>query len=212
MMKYSDLIAVWLSEIGYTHYFYVGGGNIMHLTESLSKHLIGVPVVHELAAGVAAEYFNKISKSSKALALVTAGPGVTNIVTAFAGAWLESRELLVIGGQVKTSDLSRGEVRGRGIQEVDGTSIVDKISKLAIRLDEPVSSMDFYSYVKVSWEPRKGPVFIEIPIDTQARTVDYTPIIESSDHKISAISEIDLLSVVSILKKSKRPVVLLGGN
>ena len=102
-------------------------------------------------------------------------------------------------------------MRGRGIQEVDGTSIVDKISKLAIRLDEPVSSMDFYSYVKVSWEPRKGPVFIEIPIDTQARTVDYTPIIESSDHKISAISEIDLLSVVSILKKSKRPVVLLGG-
>ena len=110
MMKYSDLIAVWLSEIGYTHYFYVGGGNIMHLTESLSKHLIGV-LVDELAAGVAAEYFNKISKSSKALALVTAGPGVTNIVTAFAGAWLESRELLVIGGQVKTSDLSGGGAR-----------------------------------------------------------------------------------------------------
>ena len=68
MMKYSDLTLFgcrdWLHPL-----FYVGGGNIMHLTESLSKHLIGVPVVHELAAGVATEYFNKISKS-KALALV----------------------------------------------------------------------------------------------------------------------------------------------
>ena len=212
MMKYSDIIARWLAEIGYTHYFYVGGGNIMHLTESLDSQLIGVPVVHEVAAGVAAEYFNKVSTVNKALALVTAGPGITNIVTAFAGAWLESRELLVIGGQVKTSDLSMGEVRGRGIQEVDGTSIVGKISKLAIRLDEPVSSKHFYDYVKASWQPRKGPVFIEIPIDVQAKIFDYSPIIKSSDKKISAISEVDLLSILDILKKSKRPVVLLGGG
>ena len=60
-----------------------------------------IPVVHEVAAGIAAEYFNEMHLGSKAFALVTAGPGLTNIVTAIAGAYLESRELLVIGGQVK---------------------------------------------------------------------------------------------------------------
>ena len=106
-MKYSDLIADWLVELNYTHCFFVGGGNIMHLTESLNRKLKCIPVIHEVAAGIAAEYFNESSqKKSKALALVTAGPGITNIITAIAGAFLESRELLVIGGQVKTSDLS----------------------------------------------------------------------------------------------------------
>ena len=112
-LKYSDQIAEWLKTAGYTHYFYVGGGNIMHLTESLSRYLTGVPVVHEVAAGIGAEYFNEIAAPAKALALVTAGPGLTNIVTAIAGAYLESRELLVIGGQVKTADLANGAVRSR---------------------------------------------------------------------------------------------------
>ena len=67
----------------------------MHLLESASRKLTFVPVVHEVAAGIAAEYFNEVSDGKKALALVTAGPGVTNIITAMAGAYLESRELLV---------------------------------------------------------------------------------------------------------------------
>ena len=87
-MKYSDQITDWLIKLGYTHCFYVGGGNIMHLIESLSKKLSCVPVINEVAAGIAAEYFNETSNGTKALALVTAGPGLTNIVTAVAGAYL----------------------------------------------------------------------------------------------------------------------------
>ena len=86
---------------------FVAGGNIMHLLESCSRRLTCIPVVHEVAAGIAAEYCNEVHLGSKAFALVTAGPGLTNIVTAIAGAFLESRELLVIGGQVKTADLAR---------------------------------------------------------------------------------------------------------
>jgi len=100
-IKYSDQMALWLKAMGYTHCFYVGGGNIMHMIESLSNHLTCKPVINEVAAGVAAEYFNETSDGHRALALVTAGPGLTNIVTALAGAFLESRELLVIGGRSK---------------------------------------------------------------------------------------------------------------
>ena len=106
--KYSDQLVSWLKELGYTHCFFVAGGNIMHLLHSASEQLECVPVVHEVTAGIAAEYFNQIHgrEGKKAFALVTAGPGLTNIVTAIAGAFTESRDLLVIGGQVKTSDLA----------------------------------------------------------------------------------------------------------
>src|ERR1700744_5942608 len=123
MKKYSDLLADWLVELGYTPCFFGAGGNIMHLLESCSHRFTCVPVVHEVAAGIAAEYFNEISAEGRAFAMVTAGPGLTNIVTAMAGAYLESHELLVIGGQVKVGDLARGQGRQRGIQEIDGVSI-----------------------------------------------------------------------------------------
>ena len=55
-----------------------------------------------------------------------------------AGAFLESRELLVLGGQVKSSDLAGGPgLRQRGIQEIDGVAIAAPVSKAeTVRIDE----------------------------------------------------------------------------
>ena len=111
----------------------------MHVQESFRTNFKCIPIIHEVAAGIATEYFNATSDKNKAIALVTAGPGLTNIVTSVGGAFLESRELLVIGGQVKTTDLCLGEVRQRGIQEIDGVSIVKPITNKAVRLNKIVS-------------------------------------------------------------------------
>ena len=107
MEKYSDLFMQTLNKLDFTHCFYVSGGNIMHALESANKFFTCVPFVHEVSAGIAAEYFNEANLNSKAKAfvLVTAGPGLTNLTTSIAGAFLESRELLVVGGQVKSQDL-----------------------------------------------------------------------------------------------------------
>ena len=64
--KYSDQIVDWLTEDGYTHCFFVAGGNIMHLLDSVRERMTCIPVVHEVAAGIAAEYFNETSEASKA--------------------------------------------------------------------------------------------------------------------------------------------------
>ncbi len=104
------------------------------------------PVVHEVAAGIAAEYFNEVHlrpRAAKAFALVTAGPGLTNIVTALAGAWLEARELLVIGGQVKVSDLAAAQVRQRGIQEIDGVSIAAPVAERSELIDRVLDRAAF---------------------------------------------------------------------
>ncbi|MDG6079365.1 thiamine pyrophosphate-binding protein [Erythrobacter litoralis] len=211
-MKYSDQIGAWLQQAGYTHYFYVGGGNIMHLTESLDRYLTGVPVVHEVAAGIAAEYFNEISDGEKALALVTAGPGQTNIVTAISGAWLESRELLVLGGQVKTADLARGEVRSRGIQEIDGVELMRSTTKLSTRLEKPVSAAEFYELIETSWTPRKGPVFLEIPLDVQAAQRDEEPLVQRKHPDLPIVDNARLKEVIEAWHTSERPILLIGGG
>src|SRR5712671_1953527 len=120
----------------------------MHLLESCSHKFTCIAVVHEVAAGIAAEYFNEVSPNSRAFALVTAGPGLTNIVTAIAGAYLESRELLVIGGQVKVSDLARGEVRQRGIQEINGVAITTPITEKSILMERIVDQPTFASMIR----------------------------------------------------------------
>ena len=211
-IKYSDQLAAWLQAAGYTHYFYVGGGNIMHLTESLDRYLTGVPVVHEVAAGIAAEYFNEIAVPAKALALVTAGPGLTNIVTAIAGAFLESRELLILGGQVKTADLARERVRSRGIQEIDGVALVQSATKLAYRFLGPIDAADFAAKIAVSWTPRKGPVFLELPLDVQAAQVEPEPFVPIGPPALPVIAEADLAHLVDLYDRAERPVLLIGGG
>lgn len=214
-MKYSDQIADWLSALGYTHCFYVGGGNIMHLIESLSLRLHCRPVINEVAAGIAAEYFNEASRDGKkALALVTAGPGLTNIVTAMAGAFLESRELLVIGGQVKTADLARGSLRQRGIQEIDGASIARPITVKSLRLEEPLAMQEFVELIQASHHGRKGPVFIEIPLDVQAMQVKPVPVHDMvlAPRALPCITNQALDEVADRIRHAARPVLLLGGG
>jgi len=153
-----------LADEGYTHCFFVAGGNVMHLLDSASKIFECVPFTHEHSAVVAAEYFNKtnVAASQRSFSLVTAGPGLTNAVTAIAGSWLESRENLIIGGQVKTADLKSQELRQLGIQEVDGTEIVRQITKVSERLSEPVSSDKIKAFLSAGKSGRKGPVFLEV--------------------------------------------------
>lgn len=215
-MKYSDLLAEWLFELGYTHCFFVAGGNIMHLLESCSHKFTCLPVVHEVAAGIAAEYFNEVSNGPRAFALVTAGPGMTNIVTAMAGAFLESRELLVLGGQVKTSDLARGEVRQRGIQEIDGVSIAKPVCVTSVLIDQVLDRPTFRDLAESGSAGRKGPVFLELPLDIQAAKTDPAQLSKQSPAQakpaFQTVPAETLHEIASLLRNARRPVLLLGGG
>ena len=217
--KYSDAVCRWMAEAGYTHCFFVAGGNIMHFLESASRYFTCIPVVHEVSAGIASEYFNATSPDGRrAFALVTAGPGLTNATTAIAGAYLESRELLVIGGQVKRADLKPPGLRQRGVQEIDGISIVKSITKAARRIQEPISRREFEELVSCSWKGRRGPVFLEFCLDAQAapfsdvdpRSDVLSASVEYGGHP--AIPDEALAAVERLLEHCERPILLLGGG
>ncbi len=213
-MKYSDQLVQWLKSEGYTHCFFVAGGNIMHLLNSVRNEMTCIPFVNEVGAAIAVESFNETSKlqNEKAFILVTAGPGLTNAVTGISGAWLESRELLVIGGQVKSSDLKHKDMRQRGIQEIDGVELVSSITKDAIRITKPISRELFLSTVKKGSTGRKGPVFIEICLDAQANPPidEVTP--NQEEGSASKTAQILDSTTLDLIKNSKRPVLLIGGG
>ena len=215
-MKYAELLVEWLHKDGYTHCFFVAGGNNMHLLDGVRKRMKCVPFVHEVAAGIAAEYFNESSNEGRAFALVTAGPGLTNITTAVAGAFLESRELLVIGGQVKSTDLSSGGIRQRGIQEVDGIALVKPVCVSTLQITTPVSQDHFLSVVRKGRSLRKGPVFVEICLDAQAAPVERA-VLETTEQPTKFFSppmasKEDFIKVSELIAAAERPIILLGGG
>jgi acetolactate synthase-1/2/3 large subunit len=188
----------------------------MHLAESASNRLTLIPVVHEVVAVMAAEAFNATSSNGeKAFALVTAGPGLTNCITGIAGAYLEAREVLVVGGQVKTEDLSDGTIRQLGIQEIDGVKLVTSVCIKSERMDSAWTSLEIEEFLHLRSYTRPGPLFLEVPIDIQGSTV--TTVEPSS--KQTALQEVvvtrpnkEIGEVENLLKESNRPVLLIGGG
>ncbi len=220
-VRYADLFSDWLVLEGYTHCFFVPGGNIMHILDAARRRFTCIPFVHEVSAGIAAEYFNEQSKAEqRAFVLVTAGPGLTNIVTAMAGAYLESRELLVVGGQAKSDQMASNGVRQLGHQEIGGLDIVQSICKNSLRITRPVSQDIVFHLVREGQNPRKGPIFIEFCLDAQASQVsqsDYdcgdVAVIPLKDSRGVPLDEFEKVSVVcELLARAQRPLLLIGGG
>ncbi len=188
----------------------------MHLAESASTRLSLIPVVHEVVAVMAAEAFNATSSNGeKAFALVTAGPGLTNCITGIAGAYLEAREVLVVGGQVKTEDLSDGTIRQLGIQEIDGVKLVSSVCIKSERMTSAWNSLKIEEFLHLEPYTRPGPLFLEIPIDIQGSTVTT---VEASS-KESVLQNVvvrkpnkEIIEVENLLNDSNRPVLLIGGG
>jgi acetolactate synthase-1/2/3 large subunit len=214
-MKYADLLGEWLVELGYTHCFFVAGGGIMHLLDGVRNRFECIPVVHEMSAGICAEHFNESARNGqRAFALVTTGPGLTNIVTAVAGCYVEHRELLVIAGQVKSTDLLIHPERQRGVQEVDGSAVCAPISVRSECLREPIPRHQFHSMARLAQGPHPGPVVIEVCLDVQGVTVKpellcQEPVLDTAP--LILPREDDMVAIKRLIKTAQRPLILMGG-
>ena len=215
-MNHADQVMGWLQDLGYSHCFFVAGGNSMHLLNSARQTMTCVPFVHEVSAGIAAEYFNEAQdENGRAFVLVTAGPGMTNLATALAGAFLESRELLVLGGQVKSTDLATGGLRQRGIQEIDGVAIASPITKCSLRIEKPIDRKTFVNAVITGITGRPGPVFLEFCLDAQGATALTEEDVTSLQPALSQLQKVEkkeIIASATLLRNSFKPVLLLGGG
>lgn len=213
--SYAEQFIDWLVGLGYSHCFFLAGGNIMHFLNAARTRLTCIPVVHEVAAGIAVEYFNQTRPegTGKAFALVTAGPGVTNILTAMGGAYLESRELMVVAGQVKSTDLADAGMRQRGIQEIDGTALAAPVAKATLQIRQPVDRATVEEIVRLGASDRQGPVFVEFCLDAQAASplAGQVPADRAQPVPLRMAEE-QSAQLRSLVTNCRRPVLLLGGG
>lgn len=222
-MKLSDYVIWYLEKLNAGHMFMLPGGGAMHLNDSLgkSKKIQYVVCLHEQACAIAAEAYARVA-NKPGLLMVTTGPGGTNAITGVAAAYVESTPMIVISGQVKMADqIGNQGIRQQGMQELDIISIVRPITKYASMVTQPEQikyHLDRAVYEAVSG--RKGPVWLDIPLDIQASEVEESALMgwepevitdtEKKENKEKL--EQQVLDVIGRLNQSKRPVLLAGNG
>jgi thiamine pyrophosphate-dependent acetolactate synthase large subunit-like protein len=115
----------------------------MHLLDGVRKEVTCLAFEHETSALILAKYVNQFSPDGWAFVLLTAGPEKTNALTGIASADRESREPLVIGRRVKSSDLTVENVRHCGFHEVDGLKLAEPVIVISRDQTTPVSKAEF---------------------------------------------------------------------
>tara|TARA_B100002019_G_C21274755_1_gene604690 strand:- start:1416 stop:3212 length:1797 start_codon:yes stop_codon:yes gene_type:complete len=219
IQRVSDRIAEILSENGIKKVFMVTGGGSMHLNDALSKNkaLDVINMHHEQSCSMAAEGYARVN-NEVACVNVTTGPGGINAINGVFGAWTDSVPMIVVSGQVKRETLNpnSSKLRQLGDQENDIVSMVKKITKFSYLLKDPnqVDSV-FSTAIKVANSGRKGPVWIDVPIDVQG--AEYN---KSNQIKIKQVQEIKLKNpsnkevneILKLLNNADRPAIIAGGG
>ena len=214
MIKVSDYIFNFLKEHGARDVFMLPGGGAMHLVDSLGNSGLNfVCVLHEQAAAIAAEAYGQHT-NRPGICCVTSGPGATNTLTGVVAGWIDSTPMFILSGQAKRSDLVGDKgVRQIGSQEVQIIEMVRPVTKYAVQI---LDEKEIRYHLEHAWyeacSGRPGPVWLDIPLDVQGGAVDehllkgFTPP-RMSYNIVPAIQD-----TISLLKKAKCPLVLVGNG
>jgi acetolactate synthase-1/2/3 large subunit len=189
--------------------FALHGGHIDPIFQACrDKGIRIVDTRHEQAAGHMADAWARAT-GQPGVAVVTAGPGVTDVVTAVANAFLDCVPMVVVGGR---HPLAEDELMP--LQELHGVPLMQSITKWSRLVRDPERISEYVaSAFRHATTGRPGPVFIEIPADVLAAPVDegrvrfpeaYRP------EKPPAPSADAVEKAIDILSKAERPVVLAG--
>ena len=161
MMHGGDLVASVLHRHNVKWIFTLCGGHISPILTACKE--IGIQVIsvrHEVTAVFAADSISRLS-GNIGVAVVTAGPGLTNTITAMKNAQQAQVPVLILGGAAATV------LKGRGsLQDMDHLSLVRSVAKLSKSINQVRdirSMLEKVIYTAQSGVP--GPVYLELPVD-----------------------------------------------
>lgn len=202
-------IARALKAEGVDTVFMLTGGHVLPIIDGCM--LEGIKVVdvrHEQAAAHAADAYARLT-GRLGVAIVTAGPGVTDALTGVANAWFANSPVLVLGGRHMTKEDLRG-----GLQEMDHPRLFRSITKWADTARDPKRLPEYVSTAaRYAFSGRGGPVFVDVPWDVQAETVEETAIAWSDGYRANTPAGVDesaLAEITSLLAGAEHPVVFGG--
>lgn len=171
---------------------------------------LGIPVYdtrHEQTAAFAAEAAAKLTRRP-GLAALTAGPGVTNGISAITTAHLNGSPLVVLGGRAPAGRWGAGS-----LQELDHVPIVAPVTRLATTLVDPHRATGVTDeVVRAALTPHRGPSFMDIPMDVLFSPSDSpapgpTPAPRGPEPDPDAARRAGVL-----LAEAERPAVIVGSD
>src|SRR4051812_10244673 len=200
------LIARRLKAHGVTKLFTLSGGHLFSIYDGCREEGIDiVDVRHEQAAAFAAEGWAKVTREPGVAAL-TAGPGVTNGMSAMASALKNNSPMVVLGGRAPAIRWGQGS-----LQEIDHVPFVRPVTKFAAT---PESTAEIPALVDEAFAtalaPHSGPAFVDFPLD-------YV-FMEGEDPGVEEVGQaehpggFDVDRAAALLRGAERPVVMAGTN
>ena len=216
-MNSSDWVARYFTRCGVKKIFLYPGGTIAPLVNACLGYGISTEVFkNEQGAVYAALAYARVTGKVQ-VAMVTSGPGVTNAITPLADAFYDSTPLILITGQIGTSDLKiRKAVRQRGFQEVPTVALTSSIAKRSTCM---LSLSDVFREIPSAFEVaesgRPGPVVIDFPMDIQRSEFTGGPDVSDiaptcSLYKTSSLDTSMVSAIAAVSAAAKRPVLFLG--
>lgn len=216
MVRVADFVIQRLVDQGIKHIFLITGRGILYLTDAVAKNkgIEGISTYHEQGASYAAMAYAAANDGMSAC-LVSTGCAATNAVTAALCAYQDNLPIVFISGQHmlnETTNYTGVPIRTYGSQEADIISIIEPVSKYSVMLTDPLkAAFEMDKAICTANEGRKGPVWIDIPLDIQNARIDENNI---ERYQVLADNEenVDISDIVQDFKKAERPVVFIGGG
>ncbi len=204
-----DLIARALVDADAGPIFTLNGGHIWGLY--LGAENLGLPmfdVRHEQTAGFAAEGWAKVTRRC-GVAAVTAGPGVTNTMSAIAAAWQNDSPVLFLGGRAPMSRWGMGS-----LQEIDHLPMVAPVTKSAHTVESVDSAYRMTAdAIQTALSGRTGPVFLDVPIDVFFQSTEAQPAAPSAHPERGPNPDLEQVRrIVDLLREAERPALVAGSG
>lgn len=203
------LVAQALHREGVSHVFTLCGGHIQHIYDGcLDQGIRVVDFRHEQSAGHAAEGWARAT-GKPGVALVTAGPGLTDAVTAAANAMRGQTPMILIGGQGPRFFAGMGS-----LQEMDHVTLMRPITKWAASVPETRRIPEF-----MAWAFRRamtgvpGPVFLEMPLDVLMHIESTEGLRAPTDYRTEHVAGGDPAAIqkaADLLAQARHPVCMVG--
>ena len=204
------LAAKALKAAGVECVFTLSGGHVMGIYDGcLDENIEVVDVRHEQAAVHAADAWARLHPGKVGVAILTAGPGVTDGVTGVANAWRANSPILVIGGQGPFRHTRRGS-----LQEMDHVSLMRPVSKWADSCYQTPRIAEYIeSAIRSALSGIPGPAFLEIPTDVLHGKIDLAEVTipEFRDYRVASAAPGHLISeAIDLVNRAERPMVMAG--
>jgi acetolactate synthase I/II/III large subunit len=189
--------------------FTLSGGHLFPLYDGCVK--TGIRLVdtrHEQTATFAAEGWAKVTRRPGVAAL-TAGPGVTNGISAITSASLNGTPMLVIGGRAPQARWGAGS-----LQELDHVPIVASITKTAATApsSEQIPGLVDAS-LRAACTPHRGPAFVDVPLDAWGTASVTLPDPPRAAELAGAAPDADAIAAVAkLVTEADRPVLMVGAD